>query len=334
MRNKVLGGAAALAVAGAALVGFAPTSPATQSQAQGFHISDGRLVDANGQDFVMRGVNHAHTWYPEETTQSLADIKATGANTVRVVLSTGDQWEKTEEADVAGIVDECKQNKLICVFEAHDTTGYGEAGAAVSLDRAADYWLDVQGALTGQESYTIVNLGNEPFGNSGYEAWADDTSAAIQKLRDGGFEHTLMADAPNWGQDWSGTMRDNAESVFAADPQQNTLFDIHMYGQYESAEPVESYLNHFKEAGLPIVVGEFGNQHSDGDPDEDAIMSAAQAQGVGYLGWSWSGNGSGVEYLDMVTGFDAAQLTEWGDRIVNGADGIKETSKEASVYGG
>jgi mannan endo-1,4-beta-mannosidase len=142
-----------------------------------------------------------------------------------------------------------------------------------------------------------------------------------------------MADAPNWGQDWSGTMADNAASVFASDPLRNTLFSLHMYGRYDSAEAVNGYLDRFSQAQLPIVVGEFGNKHSDGDPDEDAIMSAARERGIGYLGWSWSGNGGGVEYLDMVTGFDSARVTEWGDRIINGADGIKETSKEASVYG-
>lgn len=73
----------------------------------------------------MRGVNHAHTWYPGET-QSLADIKALGANTVRVVLSDGHRWTRNSPADVANVVAQCKANRLICVLEVHDTTGYGE----------------------------------------------------------------------------------------------------------------------------------------------------------------------------------------------------------------
>jgi mannan endo-1,4-beta-mannosidase len=72
--------------------------------------------------------------------------------------------------------------------------------------------------------------------------------------------------------------------------------------------------------------------HSDGDVDEDAIMSEAKAHGIGYLGWSWSGNGGGVEYLDMVTDFNASVLTPWGQRIFNGPGGIRQTSREASVY--
>ena len=107
--------------------------------ATGLHISDGRLLEGNGNDFIMRGVNHAHTWYPGET-QSLADIKALGANTVRVVLSDGHRWSENSPADVAAVVAQCKANRLICVLEVHDTTGYGEDAAAGTLDHAT-YWV-------------------------------------------------------------------------------------------------------------------------------------------------------------------------------------------------
>uniref|UniRef100_UPI0031D9D8DD cellulose binding domain-containing protein n=1 Tax=Saccharothrix mutabilis TaxID=33921 RepID=UPI0031D9D8DD len=55
---------------------------------------------------------------------------------------------------------------------------------------------------------------------------------------------------------------------------------------------------------------------------------------MGYLGWSWSGNGGGVEYLDLVNGFNGSSLTPWGQRFFNGTDGVKATAREASVYGG
>jgi len=106
-----------------------------------------------------------------------------------------------------------------------------------------------------------------------------------------------------------------------------------MYGVFDTAAEITDYLGRFRSANLPIIVGEFGNQHSDGNPDEDSIMSTAQSQGIGYLGWSWSGNGGGVEDLDMVTNFNASQLTPWGERIFNGANGIRQTAKEATIYG-
>lgn len=320
------------ALAGLLLTLLAPTTPA-HAAPTGFRVQDGRLLEASGNDFVMRGVNHAHTWYADKL-DSLDHIKAKGANTVRVVLSSGDRWTRNDTADVANVVAQCKRNRLICVLEVHDTTGYGEQSGAVALSRAADYWIEVRDALVGQEDYVVVNIGNEPHGNTDYARWTDDTKAAIQKLRAAGFDHTLMVDAPNWGQDWAFTMRDNAASVFAADPDANTVFSIHMYGVFDTAAEVSDYLNRFVAARLPIVVGEFGHEHSDGNPDEDAVLSVARQLGIGYLGWSWSGNGGGVEYLDMVENFDPGRLTDWGRRLFDGPDGIAATSEEAAVYRG
>jgi mannan endo-1,4-beta-mannosidase len=219
------------------------------------------------------------------------------------------------------------------VLEDHDTTGYGEDGAATSLATAVNYWKSIQSVLTGQEAYVIINIGNEPYGNRNTAGWVTDTTNAIAALRSAGFQHTIMVDAPNWGQDWEFRMRDNAASIFSSDPARNTVFSIHMYGVFDTASEVQSYVSSFVTAGLPLVIGEFGNNHSDGNPDEDAIMATAQANGIGYIGWSWSGNGGGVEYLDMTTSFDPARLTAWGDRFINGANGLKQTAREASVYG-
>jgi mannan endo-1,4-beta-mannosidase len=129
-------------------------------------------------------------------------------------------------------------------------------------------------------------------------------------------------------------MRSNAPAVFAADTLRNTVFSIHMYGVYGQAATINNYLNAFVSAGLPIIVGEFGFNHSDGDVDEDTIMATTQRLGLGYIGWSWSGNGSGVEYLDLANGFNPNSLTTWGQRLFNGANGIRTTSREASVYSG
>ncbi|MDI6099324.1 cellulase family glycosylhydrolase [Actinoplanes sp. NEAU-A12] len=330
MRSKWWGGLAAVLTAAVAV--FVAAQPA--QAAAGFTVSGTRIIDGNGNPFLMRGVNHAHTWYPTRTA-SLADIKTLGANTVRVVLASGHRWTKNEAADVTGVINQCKANRLICVLEVHDTTGYGEQAGAATLAQAVDYWISIKSALAGQENYVILNIGNEPYGNgSATASWTADTKSAITRLRAAGFQHQIMVDAPNWGQDWQFVMRDNAASVFAADPQRNTVFSIHMYGVFDTAAEINDYLGRFQSANLPIVVGEFGHDHSDGNPDEDTILATTRRLGIGYLGWSWSGNGGGVEYLDMVTDFNPARLTSWGQRLFNGADGIKATAVEATVYSG
>nr|WP_307167491.1 cellulase family glycosylhydrolase [Streptomyces rishiriensis] len=306
---------------------------ASDALATGLHISDGRLVESNGNDFVMRGVNHAHTWYPGRTQQSLADIKAMGANAVRVVLADGHRWSANSASDVATVIAQCKANRLICVLEVHDTTGYGEDTAAGTLDQAADYWIGLKDVLAGQEDYIIVNIGNEPWGNTDPAGWTDPTIAAIKKLRNAGLQHTIMVDAPNWGQDWQGVMRANAQSVYAADTTGNLIFSIHMYSVFDTAAEITDYLNAFVDARLPILIGEFGGPADQwGDPDEDTMMATAQQLDLGYLAWSWSGNTDPI--LDLTLNFDPAQLSSWGQRIFNGVNGIAGTAEEATVFGG
>jgi mannan endo-1,4-beta-mannosidase len=303
-------------------------SPPPAQSAVGLHINGRNIVEANGNSFVMRGVSYPYAWHKNQN-QSFSDVKKLGANTLRVVLDSS-----IGAGEVSNVISTCKQNRLICVLEDHDTTGYGDNGSAITLDQAANYWIGLKGVLAGQENNIVINIGNEPYGNNNTPGWTDATIGAIKKLRDSGLKHLIMVDGPDWGQDWSGVMRSTAPSVFSSDPQRNTVFSVHMYGVYGTASKVTDYYNAFQSAGLPLVVGEFGWKHTDGAVDEDTIINEAQSRGIGYLGWSWSGNSGGVEYLDMATTFNPDQLTSWGQRILNGANGIRATSKEATVYGG
>ncbi|GAA0549303.1 hypothetical protein GCM10010172_34220 [Paractinoplanes ferrugineus] len=326
MRKHLIAlGAVVLAIA-ATVVGFG--SPAFA--ATGLHVSGTDIVESNGNVFVMRGINHAHTWYTNQTS-SFADIKATGANTVRVVLSGG-RWTANSAAEVANIISLCKANKLICVLEDHDTTGYGEDSAAYTLDQAVNYWIGLKSVLVGQEDYVVINIGNEPIGNTNPGQWTAATVAAVQKMRSNGFQHLLMIDAPNWGQDWQYTMRDNGQAILDADTRKNTILSIHMYAVFNTAASIVSYLDTFKSKGWPLLIGEFGWQFSAGEVDDRTIMSEAVKRNLGYLGWSWSGNTDPI--LDMTTGFDPAELTTWGQRIVNGPNGLKSNSKQATIFAG
>jgi mannan endo-1,4-beta-mannosidase len=105
-----------------------------------------------------------------------------------------------------------------------------------------------------------------------------------------------------------------------------------MYGVFDTAAEVNAYVDSFTSRNLALCICEFGDNHSDGNPDENAIMAKAQSSSIGMMGWSWSGNGGGVEYLDMVIGFNPAQRSSWGNRFITGANGLSSTSSEACIY--
>jgi len=310
-----------------------PFHPAYAAGSVGFHISGRSLRDVHGNNFIMRGISHGYAWYLNQNT-AFSNIKATGANTVRVVLSGGSNGgAATSLANVRTAINLCKTNKLVCVLEDHDTTGYSDHPAA-TLAQAVSYWKSLQSILTGQENWVIINIGNEPWGNSSPSGWINATKNAIVSMRNAGFKHTLMVDAPNWGQDNSHTMLNNATSVEATDSMHNTIFSVHMYGVYGSASTVNSYISSFYNTGMPLVIGEFGATQSGSSSSDDAnqIMADAQSRGIGYMGWSWSGNGSPVQYLDMVKSFNPGQRTAWGTRIITGANGIQQTSHQCLCY--
>ncbi|HEY3496351.1 MAG TPA: cellulase family glycosylhydrolase, partial [Polyangiaceae bacterium] len=264
--------------------------------ATGFHVKDGVLYDVKCNEFVMRGVNYPYTWFATRNTQQdLGAIAATGANAVRIVLSSGGRWTRTTGSTLTSILGWAKAAKLVSIVEVHDTTGYSEQSGSVALSNATSYWTssDIAAALLGQEPYVIVNVGNEPNGNNTSNSWVSSHVTAVEALRNSGYEHTLMVDAPNWGQDWENSMRDGGGvPIWQADASKNIVFSVHMYDVYGSSSTISSYFNGFLSAyDAPLVVGEFAADHGDsGNVDEDTIMSLAENLSIGYLGWSWAGN--------------------------------------------
>lgn len=299
----------------------------------GFSVREGRLVDACGAPFVMRGVNVPHAWLPQHTMRSLSDISATGANTVRIVLSDGTRWRRTPPREVARLIAAAKRRRMIVMLEVHDTTGWGLAPEASHLGATLPYWFDLRDVLRGQEDHVLVNFGNEPMaGATTPGMWLEAHRTAIAALRAAGLRHTLVVDAPDYGQDSSNTMRTLAPTLFEADPQRNLIFSVHMYQTYGAPEPIRAYFDAFQAARLPFIVGEFGMDHQGEPVDEDTIFALSQERGVGWLAWSWSGNSANVADLDIVEDFDARRPSPWGRRLIDGPGGIRETSRTAGVF--
>lgn len=303
----------------------------SSASANGFYVNNGKLYDANGNVFVMRGINMAHNWYKSQTGDSIEGIASTGANTVRVVLSNGDIWSRDSLDTINQIIDLCKANNLIAVLEVHDATGKDDYA---SLDRVVDYWLDMKSALIGNEKYVILNIANEWSGSWDSDNWRDGYVQAVPKLRNAGIQNTIMIDCAGWGQ-YPQSIFDHGMEVFNTDPDKNIVFSIHMY-EYAGgdAATVKRNIDGVINQGLPLVIGEFASYHTNGDVDEQTILNYCQEKGVGYLGWSWIGNSEDLAYLDISNAFSGGNYTEWGNILINGTNGIAQTSNICSIFTG
>lgn len=318
----------ALSISGVSgISGFSTTASAASN---GFYVNGTSIYDANGNIFKMRGLNIPHAWFSSYTETSIKAAASLGANTVRVVLSDGQIYSKTSSGEVEYIVNLCKQNNLICILEVHDTTG---SDSTSYLNNAVNYWIELKNLLNSNTKYVILNIANEWYGSWNGSGWAEGYKSAIKSLRNAGINNMLMVDCAGWGQ-YPDSIKYNGKEVFNADSQRNTVFSIHMY-EYAGGDSttVKTNIDNALSIGVPVVIGEFGAQHTNGDVDEQTILNYCAQKGVGYLGWSWKGNGSGLEYLDISNTWDGSSLTDWGNTLFYGTNGIKSTASVCSVYG-
>lgn len=296
----------------------------------GFYVEGSTLYDANGNPFVMRGINHAHCWYEDQAINAIQGIAGTGSNCVRLVLADGEQWTATSAQMVEALINRCKQEKMIVILEVHDATGYKDKE---SLLKAAQYFVELKDSLIGQEDYVIINIANEWQGNNESRLWKEAYLEAIPMLREAGLAHTIMIDSAGWGQ-YGRCIQDGGEELLAADPLGNVMFSLHMYGTAGGSESsIEKNLCYATDLNLCVCVGEFGYTHTDGDVQEDYLMQYCQDNQIGYIAWSWKGNGGGVEYLDLAQDWKGETLSaDWGEVVVNGENGIRETSQICTVF--
>lgn len=301
------------------------------SSKSGFRVEGTKLYDANGKEFVMRGINHAHAWYKGNEETAISAIAKTGANTVRIAVGDGDQWGYDDINTLKNLISLCEKNKLVAVVEVHDATGSDDIS---KLNNAVDYWVKMKDALIGKEDTVILNIANEWFGTWDGKKWAEGYKQAIPKLRNAGIKNTIMIDCAGWGQ-YPKSIHDYGKEVFNADSEKNTMFSIHMY-EYAGgdASTIKNNIDGVLNQGLALSIGEFGIKHTNGDVDEKTIMSYCQEKSVGYIGWSWYGNGDEWKYLDIANYWSGNSFSEWGNVLLNYKDGIKNTSKICSVYSG
>ncbi len=303
-------------------------SDTTPTTTTGFHTSGTTLYDAKGNPFIMRGINHAYSWYPGYEDTAIPAIARTGANCVRLVITDGQQYNKTSLSEIQKLIKLCKDNKLIAIVEVHDATG---SDNIQDLQKAADFWIEMKSALIGNEANVILNIANEWGGAWDSANWAAGYQQVIPKLRNAGIKNTLMVDCAGWGQ-YPQSIAEAGQSVVQADSQHNIMFSIHMYEYAGAYGAVQSNIDSALNVGVPLCIGEFGIKHTNGPVDYKTIMSYSQSKGVGYLGWSWKGNGDTWAYLDIAQDWGGSQLSEQGKAIIYDQNGIKNTSKSCSIF--
>lgn len=299
---------------------------------QNFKTEGTKLLDPNGNEFIIRGVNNAHAWYGEKAEKILPYFKELKINTVRVVWET-----KGNVKSLENVIEECLRNKIIPMIELHDATGDTSVQRLMEL---VDYYTDKKTTkvLLPYDNRILINIANE-WGDHTTTAtvWKDAYTEAIRKIRNAGYKAPIVIDAPGWGQNHEPILAYGQELI-NSDPLNNIMFSVHMYYSWNDPNKVESELQKLYDANLPMVVGEFGYNFDKGfnnlksEVDHIAVMRKCHELKYGYLAWSWSGNNKVNAWLDMAEKRDWETLTWWGRQVLYSEYGITKNAQMASIF--
>ena len=243
-----------------------------------------------------------------------------------------------------GIVEQYIAAGVVPMVDYHN--GTCETDPAL-VSAAVDLWLGPDKAwLQKYERSVMLNITNE-WGADNTQ-WRDTYISAVTRLRQGGVNNLVVIDAGgNCGQN-AHSIETWANDIFAADPQKNVVFSIHMYGfwhnpgssdvgKWDGQQPydLDLELKRLVATGLPIIVGEFTTESfSDVGYTSRVALSTYEKNGVGWLAWDWSNpadNRSNIVKTDVYN--SSADLTPFGELIVNDPSlGLMANARKATIF--
>lgn len=335
------------------------TPPITLLNKPGFHTDGVRLLDAKGNEFLMRGYNYSYAWQKDLWGAAFSTAKTYKCNALRIQLSDGQKslGGYCDADQVSRLIKSCKENQFIGVFNVQDTGGGNEPNV---LLHAADYWVGIKNAVIGQEKFCIVNIGNEWMESPGRDCngewgeyqenlWSDTYIEAVRRIRSAGIKNTLMIDCNGYGQYadiiWKEGQRIlDEDKKYFEDGKPNIIFSIHFYEKacywdYEkgTGSRVAHSIDKALSIGAPVCIGEYAysRKSEKWKMDWETIQDYSKTMNIGYLGWSFTGNGDeDSKGLDMFS-YDGSTMYKNGECIIlHPNDGIQATSVICSVYEG
>jgi len=134
----------------------------------GFFVTGGKVYDANGYEFIMKGLNHNQWWGNATNNLNAIDhVARTGANAVRAVFNYTDPSSGSNTpAKRRTIVERYLANNIVPVVEDHSTTTSALHEDPAALAAVVDQWLlpDNVSWLQQYESKIILNIANDLYG--------------------------------------------------------------------------------------------------------------------------------------------------------------------------
>ncbi len=292
-----------------------------------FQARDGAIYTPGGRPFIARGVNLQYGDSPAQALPAIGAIHGVGANIIRLQLR-----RNTTAEELRAALDEAVKYEIPVMafyWESDITCGRDSVllrrdTEALWLGRWADVLLEAK-----YQPYLMLNIANE-WGTSDndYSDYLTTYFDLIEAMRARGFRVPIVIDAAHCGQATGSFLEGRGQALYDADPLRNLIVSVHPYHHlWNSPAKIDRNINDLKAAGVPFLLGEFGDRElvEEGNSvDHLHLMRAAKEKSIGWIAWSWKGNGKPVRVLDMSTDYGKAELTRRGQDIVNAPGGLRD----------
>lgn len=279
-----------------------------------------RIVGEHGNPVAVSGVSHFWSqwegeFYTRETLDWLvADWHVTLARAT-LGIHEGElgyqQQPARETAKIKAVVDAAIANDIYVLIDWHDhhAEDHVEDAVAFFSEMARTY---------GDHPHVIYEIYNEPLKVSWSDTIKPYAERVIAAIRAHDPDNLIIVGTPAWSQ-----RVDHAAADPINDP--NVAYTLHFYAATHKAD-LRAIGQHALDAGLPLVITEWGTMEASGDGDIDKIsvaqwMTWIKANHLSYTAWAVSDKDESAAIVKpsvtKISGWTEEELTPNGRFLRN-----------------
>ena len=324
----------------------------TEDEIQYFKLQGSKILDPNGNEFVIKGANvmaYNAAW-PVTALEDLELFKLWNFNFARLYTRLDDNYvtgggpgHNKDLNYLHRIIEAYTAEGIVVMIEVHDFTGsYYTDVTTPSLTDLANFHASLAERFI-DNPYVWFNVMNEPGGSGSVSPqWVTTHQRVIKAIRDTGNNSIIVADGASWGQDvgeWNGNPVKEENSAilkygadlknFDGNTYENIMFSVHAYDQWANGDAkLIDFIDRVHAKGHALMIGEFGCWNNSYNFNAlDTTMRVAPQKGVGLVAWHWyggdrnrltvraDGKNGGGQHINKTDGTKPTNLTYFGNLV-------------------
>lgn len=341
------------------------THAQTTSPLSGLSVSGNKILNEQGQQVILRGVNRMGSEYmcvqgrgifdgPADAA-SVQAMKSWGINSVVIPLNescwlgingvnTAYSGANYQQA-IVNYVNLLKSNGIYAIvayfWAAPGTQKASSHPAMPNADHAPAFWTSVANTFKGNNA-VIFRLQQEPHpqGNdsAAWQCWKNGGSSCnegyavvgfqslVTTVRETGAKNIIALSGIGWANNMNQFLTHKP-----ADPSNNMIATVDVYPNGNGCGSVSCYEKDYAPviAQMPFMAGEFG-ESVDGNvcsvEASNILINWLDQHQSGYHAWAWSSYGTGCGNLKLIENFDGTPHSPNGTNYKNHLLGLSTTS--------